>query len=909
MGRASPALVAFNAGELAPQMEGRVDQDRYNIGAHIQQNFVPIKQGPSVFRPGTAYIQPVKLSANRTWLVPFEFSQTQAYMLEFGDFYVRFFANHGPVLIQGTAAYNGGTTYNPGDFALSGGFVYLCIATTTGNAPPNATYWYVQPQYLATPNTGMFELPSPYAVADLTDSLGEFALQLVQSGDVLYIAGGYAGAGYPPYTLTRYANNPPKWLFSLYAPTDGPFLPPVPLVAGAEIALGVSAVQGQAITIKAYGGNVFAATDVGRLVRIASQQFNTTGWTGNIAYVAGDTVTNNGNNYVALNAATSGVDAPFHTSGAVLDGKTGVRWLYTDSNYGIAQITAYTSPTQVTAKVLVRFPANVVAVASAITAITQANPAVVTTANAAQAGDAVFIFGVTGMTQVNQNTPYTNQTTNAANVTLAGIDSTGFSAYAAGGTLVDNASVEWALGAWSNTTEWPRAVALFKDRLFWAGKLTAWGSVVSSYASQAPDFFGQITTDAAINVPVAGVDASNVCWMVPANILLIGTEGGEYGLDAANYSSSPLGPANVEVLRQSQWRSRHIRPALVATSVIYVQRAGRKIFVMDYNFYLNRYDSTDQSKYSYHITIGGVVAIAYQQEPWSVLWAARADGTLLSYTYNREDQVTAWARHNLGGSGIVESIASIPSPDALRDELWLIVRRTINGATARYVEYMTKGFEGPQGGNVGDTQASAWYLDCAAQSVAAPPPGATSTTVTGLTYLTGQTVGILADGGVQPQQVVPGSGILTLGSAFTTVTVGLPYQGNLVPMRPEGGADVGTSQGKLKQGATLVLRLVDAAGGTVSQLSNQTRPANVYQDPLALTSITPINPERIQYNLTTTPLDSPPPIMSGDFPISFPTDQSSDQDMRDMYILVQQDSPLPMTVVGIFPNYEVHEPQ
>jgi hypothetical protein len=908
MGRASPAIAAFNAGEFAPQMEGRVDIEKYPIAAHIQQNFIPLKQGPAMFRPGTAFVQAVKNSANRTWLRRFEFSQTQAFVLEFGDKYVRFYTNHGPLLATGITAWSNATAYVVGNLALQGGIVYYCILANTNQAPPNATFWYPMAQYQGSPTTAIYEIPSPYAAADLTDSLGEFALQIVQSGDVLYIAGGAAGAGYAPQTLTRFANAPPNWQFASYAPTDGPFLSPVPLVPGQEIALAVSAAQGIAITITAYGGPLFAATDVGRLVRIGSQLFNVTPWAFNVAQTAGNTITNNGNNYVALNNATTGASPPVHTSGSALDGPSGVRWLYTDSAYGVAQITAFTDSQHVTAKVIKQFPANVVGASAAITGISQANPCVVTCANSFTAGEALFIFGVVGMTQVNQQTPYSAAAPSGTNVQLGGVDSTSFSAYSSGGTIVGNASVQWQLGAWSNTTEWPRAVAFYKDRLFWAGKLNVWGSVPGQYNSHTPDFFGLQTTASALNELVTGSDSSTITWLSPAIILLIGTQGGEYGLDAANYSTAPLGPANVEILRQSNWRCRSIQPELVGPSLLYVQRAGRKVHAMDYNFYLNRYDSTDQSKFAYHISITGITSMAYMQEPFSILWATRADGALLSYTYNREDNVTAWARHNLGGAGKVESIAVIPAPDGLRDELWMIVNRTINGVTARYVEYMAKHFEGPQGGYAGDAQSSAWYLDCAAQSVATPPPGALTTTVTGLGYLQGMTVGILADGGKQPQQVVPASGQLTITGAFTTVTVGLPYQGNLVPMRPEGGADVGTSQGKLKHGSTLVIRLVDAGGGQIGQLSN-INAQQVYQDPLGLTALAPQDMEYIRYNETTTQLDSPPPLQSGDFPVSFPERENSEQDARDYYILVQQNDPFPMTVTGLFPSYEVSEPR
>jgi hypothetical protein len=172
-----------------------------------------------------------------------------------------------------------------------------------------------------------------------------------------------------------------------------------------------------------------------------------------------------------------------------------------------------------------------------------------------------------------------------------------------------------------------------------------------------------------------------------------------------------------------------------------------------------------------------------------------------------------------------------------------------------------------------------------------------------------QLVSVLADGGVQPQQVVSNTGTISIQGTFNLVTLGFPYQGNLVPMRFEGGADVGTAQGKFKQGANLVVRLVDSGGGVVGQLSNTNPTTQTYQDPLGLQSLTPQNLEAITYNSTTTPLDSPPPIQSGDFPVSFPMQQSSDQDQRDFYVLVQQTSPLPMTVVGLFPSYKVEENQ
>lgn len=912
MGYASPALSAFNAGEFSPEMEGRTDIDKYQVASHIQQNFIATKQGPSTTRPGSAWVQPTKNSASRSWMVRFEFAQTQAYVLEFGDKYVRFYTNHGPLLSTGNPAYSGATTYSPGDQVVSGGITYLCIATTLANAPPNATYWYPLAPYNGSATVAIYEVPSPYAASDLTSAVGEFALQFEQSGDVLYIAGGYAtpgpfGVGYPPYTLTRYANAPPKWLFAPYAPTDGPFADELPATQGQQIALYTdgSIGAGVSVHVHSFGGNAFAATDIGRLLRIASQYVTFPTWTGNVSWTAGNICNNNGNNYLALNTATSGVNPPTHTQGTVRDGPgtTGVQWQYLDSGYGVGLITAYVSPTEVICQVLSAFPRDVAGIVKTITNITQApNPAITHTGGATYAaGQPLFVTGVAGMTQINGTMLSAAADATGAGpttVTTTPLNSSNYGAYTSGGSLLVNGTINWQLGAWSDTSEWPRCAAFFKDRLFWGGRLNVWGSVPGAYASHTPDFNGLVTTDSAINELVAGANGASLCWLSPALVLLIGTEGGEFGLDSA--TGGPLGPDNVEILKQSAWRCRHVPPLLIGPSVLYVQRSGRRVFAMDFNFYLNRYDSTDQTKYSHHITTGGITAVAYQQEPWSVLWGVRADGTLLSYTYNREDNVTGWTRHNLGGNGIVESIACIPAPDGLRDELWMIVRRTINGATVRSVEYLTKPYEGPRAGYAGDAQSSCWYLDAAAQLNQVPAPGATTTTITGLQYLQGETVGILADGGVQARQVVPASGTITITGAYSVVTVGLPYQCNIVPMRPEGGADFGTAQAKQKTGKIGHIRLVDSGGGIIGQLTSS-------PNPLGLTNITLPTFEYIHYNATTTALDAPPPLQSGDFQFTVPVVATTEQDATDFYLIVQQNDPLPLTIAALYPNYQVQE--
>lgn len=789
--KASPALTNFNAGELSDQMSGRTDFEKYPVGCKTIENFITLVQGPATRRSGSRYVAEVKSSANRTWLRRFEYSATQAFQIEFGDQYLRFFTDHGQLLVSGVAAYSGATAYVKGDLVVNSGVNYYCIADTTAHSPPNTTYWY--------PLTGsIYEIPSPWSVADLTNDEGAFSLRIEQSGDVLYIAGGENG--YRPYTLTRYGNT--NWQIAEFFPTDGPFLEINATSTTMYASNGIGS-----ITITASAA-VFASTDVGRLVRLDLDSFAIEPWETGKSYATNDYVRNNGITYKATNSATSGTSPPTHLYGTAYDGKGGVTWLYQNAGYGIAQITAYTSATQVTA-----------------TVITDDN---------------------SGLAQMPQ-----------------GVVTSG------------NATKRWYLGAWSDTTEWPRTVAFFNDRLFWTGSLRWWGSVPGLYTSYARDFWGRVTTDSSVYGILSAQDVNGIVWMSAASVLLIGTQGGEFGLGPIT-SVNPLGPENVQVKPQSKQRCRSVKPERIGTSVMYVQRAARKLLAMDYNFYLDRYDSTNQQRMAYQATRSGLVDIAYQAEPFQILWCVRSDGQLVGYTYDREDNVTGWHRHILGGSygsgdAVVESVSISPAPDGIRDEVWLIVKRTINGATKRYVEYLEKDYS-PE-----DYQNTCFYVDSGAVY-----DGVSASTISGLSYLEGQEVSVFADGGVRPNVTVSG-GSITLEHPASYVVVGLPYVSKLITMRIDAGSQYGTSQGKTKRIMSATIRLVDTLGGKAGMEGGTL-------DTLTL-------------NDTSTGLDNPPPVFTDDRTIPFPGEYEPDCRMQ-----VQQDDPCPMTVAAIFPNLETNEP-
>lgn len=183
------AQFSFAGGELAPAVRARVDAAKYAIGAGTLRNFFVAKHGGAYNRAGTRFIAEVKDSTKETALRRFVFNDDNAYALEFGEEYIRFYQAGAQIEVSGVAAWSGVTAYEVGDLASRLGVNYYCILAHTNQQPPNATYWY--------PLTGdIYEIPTPYQEEDL------FTLQFAQSGDVVPIA----HTGYAPRELSRFGH-------------------------------------------------------------------------------------------------------------------------------------------------------------------------------------------------------------------------------------------------------------------------------------------------------------------------------------------------------------------------------------------------------------------------------------------------------------------------------------------------------------------------------------------------------------------------------------------------------------------------------------------------------------------------------------------------------------------------------
>jgi hypothetical protein len=591
-------------------------------------------------------------------------------------------------------------------------------------------------------------IATPFSIADLMSSEGTFALRFAQSADTLYIF----HQSYQTQKLVRTAAT----TFTLNA---------VEFVAGPfqdqntdETSIITSSLQTGYTTLTANSA-VFTPADVGTIFYLEQKDFSDVKpWATYQAVVVGDFRRVDDRVYkctaIGANATqVTGVQTPTHTAGSAWDGdgedatttdaygSIGVEWEYQHSGYGYVQITAYVNATQV------------------IGTITSGDP-----------NDSVMI---------------------PAQVVSVG-------------------TWKWRRALFNSTDGYPSNGTFWRNRLVLGrGRWIAF-SVAADYENFEFKEADTTADDDGMTEQLNARKLNQIVWFVEQDNLIVGLNGEEWEVGPTS-TATAVGPNNIQATRNSSYGSRALVPLDIGGLIIFVQKAGRKVRDFDYDFSTSKYVSTDTTKLADHITNGtdgthaGVVSIAYQQEPYSVLWAARADGTLLGMTYDREpgrSDVYGWHRHPMT-NGFVECVETLASPDGFYDEVWMIVRRTINGQTKRYIEYMARPLQDDQ------SIVESHYVDCGLAY-----SGAKRTTFTGLGHLEGQTVQILADGACVPDQTVSG-GSITIPIAASTVHVGLPGPSRFRTMQLSVQSPGGTVQGKTKRVTDVTTRFYRSVGGFI----------------------------------------------------------------------------------------------
>jgi hypothetical protein len=179
----SPLINSLNGGEVSPKIDARVDLQKYRNSCEVLENFIPLVEGGAMSRPGTYYVCEVKDSSKKVRLIPFQYSTVQAYIIEAGEYYFRFYKDEGQIVTT-YANWGTGTYYARGSLVINGGLDYRCIEGHTSGT--FATDLAAGNWAACSPTSGevdlAYEIPSPYAESELFD------LKIIQSADVLYIA-------------------------------------------------------------------------------------------------------------------------------------------------------------------------------------------------------------------------------------------------------------------------------------------------------------------------------------------------------------------------------------------------------------------------------------------------------------------------------------------------------------------------------------------------------------------------------------------------------------------------------------------------------------------------------------------------------------------------------------------------
>lgn len=427
------------------------------------------------------------------------------------------------------------------------------------------------------------------------------------------------------------------------------------------------------------------------------------------------------------------------------------------------------------------------------------------------------------------------------------------------------ATTGWREGSWSDYRGWPACVALYQQRLFWAGTASQLQTLWASASDDFENFTPGVEDADSFEFTIAGQEVNVIRALASAQFLWALTSGGEW-IARATTQDEPLTPTNIQIKQQTTRGAARIQPVLVDRALIYVQRFANKVYEELFTFESDGYVAFDMTEVAEHIAGPGFVEVAYQREPTPRLFFVRSDGEVSVLTYRREQEVFAWSRLKLRDGDAIESVAVIPG--ASQDEVWFAVRREIGSATVRYVEYLA-----PE--DFGADQADAYFVDCGITY-----DGAATSTITGLDHLEGETVQVLADGATHPERTVSG-GEITLVRDASVVHAGLGYESVYKSLKLEGGNPAGTAIGQRKRIWKVVLSLLRSLGGRLGPSLDDL--------------------ESIPYRTVGDDMDAPPPLFTGERIVNFRGGHELDP-----RIVIKRDQPLPLTVLALAPQVQVN---
>lgn len=333
--------------------------------------------------------------------------------------------------------------------------------------------------------------------------------------------------------------------------------------------------------------------------------------------------------------------------------------------------------------------------------------------------------------------------------------------------------------SFNSTGNYPRCVTYYEQRRVFAGTnnqpQTVWMTKTGTESNMSIPIV--TSDDDAIEVTVATRDANTIQQIVPLSSLIALTSSTELVISGG---SAGITQSNISIKPQSYVGASKVKAQIANNIMLYVAGRGNHVRELGYNWQANGMVTGDLSLRAPHLFDGKkIVDMALSSSPYQILWCVVDSGELLGFTYIPEESIGAWHVHRTDGK--FKSCCVVTEGND--DRLYVVVERTIGGSTVQYIECMSDMLVN----NLEDS----FFVDCGVTYTSQTAV----TTISGLSWLNGKTVSILADGAVMNQQTVT-NGAITLEHAAKKVQIGLPYTSTLVTLPTLGNFESGYGTGR-----------------------------------------------------------------------------------------------------------------
>lgn len=384
-------------------------------------------------------------------------------------------------------------------------------------------------------------------------------------------------------------------------------------------------------------------------------------------------------------------------------------------------------------------------------------------------------------------------------------------------TLFTAPTYRWFEAAWSDVRGWPDNLRKIDQRMFWSRGDEWWLTYAGDYFSFELDE----TPATSLSGRLASPDGSlvDIQWAIPAGGVVAGTADGEWQIRGSSATDPLSDPTKIRALPDGSEGSAWQIPLMVDGGVLFIGSSRRRIHFTEVDRLTEKLSTVEPSLYAGHLLKPGAFDFAYQRDPHRTVWVRLANGAFATLTWMPSEKVVGWQRQTFK-NGVVEQVTAIRSADTTVHELWMIVRRTINGATRRYLEVLQVFFDAI---DPDDARATgAWFVDSGLE-YAGPP----ATELSGLDHLEGETVVVFADGGERKERPTVAGGKITLTRPASHALVGLPIVARAKTLPFEMMTQQGSTKGEAKDARDVYVEMYESAGGAISINGGLSEPITV----------------------------------------------------------------------------------